>query len=149
MSVASWRNHWDGLTAFFKYPVEFRRLIYTTNAIESLHSQMQKNIASRKVFPHDDAVIKILFLNIRNFSNRWSRRQGWDIVMNQLAVIFGDRLKAEVIDGLQAAPPLHGSCYSLVQQPAEQSALPPRLLQTAACILGCGARILSCQETPV
>lgn len=100
MSVASWRNHWDGLTAFFKYPVEFRRLIYTTNAIESLHSQMRKNIASRKVFPHDDAVIKILFLNIRNFSNRWSRRQGWDIVMNQLAVMFGDRLRPEVIDGL-------------------------------------------------
>jgi putative transposase len=100
MSIASWRNHWDGLTAFFKYPVEFRRLIYTTNAIESLHSQMRKNIASRKVFPHDDAVIKILFLNIRNFSNRWSRRQGWDIVMNQLAVLFADRLKPEVVDGL-------------------------------------------------
>jgi transposase-like protein len=100
MSIASWRNHWDGLTAFFQYPVEFRRLIYTTNAIESLHSQMRKNIASRKVFPHDEAVIKILFLNIRNFSNRWSRRQGWDIVMNQLAVLFGDRLKPEVVDGL-------------------------------------------------
>jgi putative transposase len=100
MSVASWRNHWDGLTAFFKYPVEFRRLIYTTNAIESLNSQMRKNIASRKVFPNDDAVVKILFLNIRNFSNRWSRRQGWDIVMNQLAVMFGDRLKPEVADGL-------------------------------------------------
>jgi putative transposase len=100
MSVASWRTHWDGLTAFFKYPVEFRRLIYTTNAIESLHSQMRKNIANRKVFPHDDSVIKILFLNIRNFSNRWSRRQGWDIVMNQLAVLFGDRLKPEVVDGL-------------------------------------------------
>jgi len=100
MSVASWRNHWDGLTAFFKYPVDFRRLIYTTNAIESLHSQMRKNIATRKVFPNDDAVIKILFLNIRNFSNRWSRRQGWDIVMNQLAVLFGDRLKPEVGDAL-------------------------------------------------
>jgi putative transposase len=100
MSVASWRNHWEGLTAFFKYPVEFRRLIYTTNAIESLHSQMRKNIATRKVFPNDDAVIKILFLNIRNFSNRWSRRQGWDIVMNQLAVLFADRLKPEVVDGL-------------------------------------------------
>ncbi|HWD98816.1 MAG TPA: IS256 family transposase [Bryobacteraceae bacterium] len=100
MSVASWRTHWDGLTAFFKYPVEFRRLIYTTNAIESLHSQMRKNIATRKMFPNDDAVIKILFLNIRNFSNRWSRRQGWDIVMNQLAVMFGDRLKPEIVDGL-------------------------------------------------
>ena len=61
---------------------------------------MRKNIASRKVFPHDEAVIKILFLNIRNFSNRWSRRQGWDIVMNQLAVLFADRLKPEVVDGL-------------------------------------------------
>jgi putative transposase len=100
MSVASWRNHWDGLTAFFKYPVEFRRLIYTTNAIESLHSQMRKNIASRKVFPTDESVIKILFLNIRNFSNRWSRRQGWDIVMNQLSMMFGSRLKPEIIESL-------------------------------------------------
>lgn len=100
MSVVSWRRNWEALTAFFKYPVEFRRLIYTTNAIESLHSQMRKNIATRKVFPNDDSVIKILFLNIRNFSNRWSRRQGWDIVMNQLSVIFGDRLKPEIGDAL-------------------------------------------------
>lgn len=100
MSVESWRRHWEGLTAFFKYPVELRRLIYTTNAIESLHSQMRKNIASRKMFPNDDAVVKILFLNIRNFSNRWSRRQGWDIVMNQLGVMFGDRLRPEVAEGM-------------------------------------------------
>lgn len=100
MSVASWRNHWDGLTTFFKYPVELRRIVYTTNAIESLHSQMRKNISSRKVFPNDDAVTKILFLNIRNFSNRWSKRQGWDIVMNQLAVMFRDRLRPEIVDGL-------------------------------------------------
>ena len=84
----------------FQISVEFRRLIYTTNAIESLHSQMRKNIAARKMFPNDDAVIKILFLNIRNFSNRWSRRQGWDIVMNQLTAMFGDRLKTEVVDGM-------------------------------------------------
>jgi transposase-like protein len=76
MSAASWRNHWPELTTFFHYPVELRRIIYTTNAIESLHSQMRKNISSRKVFPHDEAVIKILSLNIRNFSNRWNRRHG-------------------------------------------------------------------------
>jgi len=99
-SVAAWRNHWDQLTTFFKYPVELRRIIYTTNAIESLHSQMRKNISNRKVFPHDDAVIKILFLNIRNFSNRWNKRQGWDIVMNQLMMIFGDRLKPDLVDAL-------------------------------------------------
>lgn len=99
-SVASWRNHWNELTTFFKYPVELRRMIYTTNAIESLHSQMRKNIANRKVFPNDEAVIKILFLNLRNFVNRWTKRQGWDIVMNQLMMIFGDRLKPALVDSL-------------------------------------------------
>jgi transposase-like protein len=100
MSARSWRNHWSDLTTFFKYPVELRRIIYTTNAIESLHSQMRKNISNRKVFPHDDAVFKILFLNIRNFTNRWTKRQGWDTVMNQLMMIFGDRLKPDLIDSL-------------------------------------------------
>jgi transposase-like protein len=97
-AVAAWRNHWNDLTTFFRYPVELRRMIYTTNAIESLHSQMRKNISNRKVFPTDESVIKILFLNIRNFTNRWTKRQGWDIVMNQLMMIFGDRLKPELID---------------------------------------------------
>jgi len=96
MAAVSWRKNWHRLTAFFKYPVELRRIVYTTNAIESLHSQMRKNIASRKVFPNDESVIKILFLNIRNFSNRWSRRQGWDIVMSQLAVMFEDRIRPEL-----------------------------------------------------
>lgn len=100
MSIRPWRKHWDSLTTFFKYPVEMRRLIYTTNAIESLNAQMRKNIANRKVFPNDDSLLKLLFLNIRNFSNRWTKRQGWDIVMNQLSVIFGDRLRQEITDGL-------------------------------------------------
>ncbi len=100
MSIQSWRTHWDSLTTFFKYPVELRRIVYTTNAIESLNAQLRKNIANRKVLPHDDAVMKLLFLNIRNFSNRWTKRQNWDIVMNQLSIIFGDRLTGEIIDGL-------------------------------------------------
>ncbi|HLH02569.1 MAG TPA: IS256 family transposase [Bryobacteraceae bacterium] len=100
MSVASWRNHWPELTTFFRYPVELRRIIYTTNAIESLHSQMRKNISSRKVFPHDEAVVKILFLNIRNFSNRWNKRHGWNIVMNQLMQMFGERLQLASVDSL-------------------------------------------------
>jgi putative transposase len=99
-SVAAWRNHWNELTTFFKYPVELRRMIYTTNAIESLHAQMRKNIANRKVFPNDEALIKILLLNLRNFANRWTKRQGWDIVMNQLMMIFGDRLKPDLVDSL-------------------------------------------------
>jgi transposase-like protein len=61
---------------------------------------MRKNISNRKVFPNDDAVFKILFLNIRNFTNRWTKRQGWDTVMNQLMMIFGERLKPDLIDSL-------------------------------------------------
>ena len=98
MSVASWKNNWELLTAFFKYPVELRKIVYTTNAIENLNAQLRKNTSNRKVFPNDDSVIKLLYLNIRNFSNRWTKRQGWDIVMNQLSVIFGDRLMPNLTD---------------------------------------------------
>ena len=98
MSIASWRNNWGALTTFFKYPVELRKIIYTTNAIESLNAQLRKNTSNRKVFPNDDSVIKILFLNVKNFTNKWNKRQGWDIVMNQLSLIFGDRLAPGLID---------------------------------------------------
>ncbi len=98
MSIASWRANWLRLTMFYKYPVELRKMVYTTNAIESLNAQLRKNTSNRKVFPNDEAVIKILFLNVRNFTNRWTKRQGWDIVMNQLLMIFGDRLVPEMID---------------------------------------------------
>jgi len=100
LSVNGWRQHWNDLTTFFDYPVELRNMIYTTNAIESLHSQMYKNISNRKVFPTDESVVKILFLNIRNFTLRWTKRQGWDIVMNQLLTIFGERLKSDLVDSL-------------------------------------------------
>lgn len=95
MSVQSWRKNWDRLITFMKYPVELRKVIYTTNAIESLHAQMRKNISNRKMFPNDDAVIKILFLNVQNFSNRWTRKHGWDIVMNQLSILFPERFENE------------------------------------------------------
>jgi putative transposase len=61
---------------------------------------MRKNIATREVFPHNEAVVKILFLNIRNFINRWTRRQGWDTVMSQLLILFGERLQPSLTDSL-------------------------------------------------
>jgi transposase-like protein len=73
-------------------------MVYTSNAIESLNAQMRKNTSNRKVFPTYEAVIKNLFLNVRNFTNRWTKRQGWDIVMSQLSMIFPDRLTPEVLD---------------------------------------------------
>lgn len=98
MSIASWTKNWDKLTAFMKYPVELRRIIYTTNAIESLNAQLRKNIANRKVLPNDEACIKLLYLNIKNFSKKWTKRQGWDTVMSQLAIMFDDRINIDLLD---------------------------------------------------
>jgi putative transposase len=97
---ASWRSHWDGLKEFFKYPVEFRRLVYTANGIESLHAQMRKNIGIHRIFTDDDAAIETLFLNVRHFSNCWSHRPGWDRAIEQLTVMFGNRLKPEAVGGV-------------------------------------------------
>jgi transposase-like protein len=99
MSIQSWRRNWDILTTFFKYPVELRKIIYTTNAIESLHAQMRKNTSNRKVFPNDTSALKLLYLNVRNFSNKWTKKQNWDIVMNQLSIMFADRIKFDALDG--------------------------------------------------
>lgn len=95
-SVESWRRHWDKLTAFYKYPVEMRRFIYTTNSIESLNAQLRKNISNRKVFPNDDSLLRLLFINLRNFSRRWTKRHGWDIVMNQLSLMFAQRINRAI-----------------------------------------------------
>jgi transposase-like protein len=96
-SLQSWKNNWDRVTTFFRYPVELRRVIYTTNGIESLNSQLRKNTSNRKVFPSDEAALKLLFLNVRNCTRKWSFRQNWGMVMNQLAVMFPDRVRLDAI----------------------------------------------------
>lgn len=96
-SIASWKANWTLFTAFYKYPVEMRKIIYTTNAIEALNAQLRKNTSNRKVFPNDDAVTKILYLNIRNFTKKWTKRHGWDMVMNQLSIMFPERLAPDNI----------------------------------------------------
>lgn len=91
-SLQSWKKNWDRLTAFFKYPVELRKIVYTTNSIESLHSQLRKNTKNRKLFPNDEALLKLLYLNIRNITKKWKFRQYWDIVVNQLAILYPERI---------------------------------------------------------
>jgi transposase-like protein len=91
-SIKSWRKNWPSLTTFFRYPRQLRRIIYTTNSIESLNSQLRKNTSNRKVFPSDDAVFKILYLNLKRITKKWKRRKEWSIVSNQLSIMFEERL---------------------------------------------------------
>lgn len=93
-SVAVWKSNWDRISVFFKYPVEIRKFIYTTNQIENLNSVLRKNSAARKVFPSDESLLKLLYLNTIEQTKKWTHRQGWDTVINQLFVLFPERLSA-------------------------------------------------------
>jgi len=93
-SIDSWKRNWERLTAFYKYPVEIRKIVYTTNGIESLNAQLRKNTSNRKVFPTENSVLALLYLNIQNFTTRWTKRQGWDRLMNQLSIMFSERITA-------------------------------------------------------
>jgi putative transposase len=89
----SWRNHWANLIAFFDYPDEIRKIIYTTNAIESINSVIRKAIDQRKLFTNDDAAMKVIYLAIENASKKWSMPlRDWKPAINQFMIMFPDRM---------------------------------------------------------
>jgi len=90
MIYKSWERHWDDLSEFFKYPPEIRRAIYTTNAVESMNYQLRKVTKNRSQFSTDDAILKLLYLAIRNASKKWTMPvKNWGQALNQFAIEFG------------------------------------------------------------
>jgi transposase-like protein len=90
--VASWRRAWDRVIPFFAFPPAVRRVVYTTNAIESLHSQLRKIIKTRGHFPGDDAATKLIWLALRNITADWGRAsKEWREAMNQFAILYEER----------------------------------------------------------
>lgn len=90
--VKAWQRAWEYVIPFFVFPPEIRRVIYTTNAIESLNMQLRKIIKTRGHFPNDEAAIKLLWLALRNVLNKSVRAAfDWKSAMNQFAIMFGDR----------------------------------------------------------
>jgi transposase-like protein len=95
--VAAWRSAWDRVIPFFAYPPAVRKLIYTTNAIESLHSQLRKIIKTRGHFPSDDAASELIWLALRNITADHGRSvREWREAMNQFAIAYGDRFTRSV-----------------------------------------------------
>lgn len=89
----SWRNHWPHLIAFFDYPDEIRKIIYTTNAIESINSVIRKATDQRKLFPNDDAALKVIYLAIEQAAKKWSMPlRDWKPAINQFMIMFPDRM---------------------------------------------------------
>ena len=90
MIYKSWDHHWANLSEFFKYPPEIRRAIYTTNAVESLNYSLRQVTKNRSSFSTDDAILKILYLAIRNASKKWTMPiRDWGQALNQFAIEFG------------------------------------------------------------
>ena len=94
-TVQSWRVNWAGLSTYFKYPAEVRKIIYTTNAIEGFNRQLRKVTKSKSVFPTDDSLLKMLYLAMVDITRKWTgHRQDWGLIHSQLEIFFADRLPA-------------------------------------------------------
>ena len=89
----SWERNWERLTPFFDYPPAIRKVVYTTNAIESLNYSLRRIIKGRGAFPNDDAIKKLLYLGLRNASKKWTMPiRDWKAALNQFIILYGDRV---------------------------------------------------------
>ena len=89
----TWRRDWGSLTTFIDYPLEIRRAIYTTNAIESLNYSLRRVLKNRGAFPDDASVLKVLYLAIQRAAKKWTMPlQNWAAALNRFAMMFPDRV---------------------------------------------------------
>jgi len=89
-----WKENWEHVTPFFEFPADVRRMIYTTNAVESLHMTLRKIIKTRGSFPSEEAAVKLLYLALRNVVAKWDAIQHWKEALNQFELLWGDRIRA-------------------------------------------------------
>ena len=93
-SIQSWRRNWQELTVFFDYPPAIRKIIYTTNVIESFNSMVRRQTAKRTIFPSDDAVFKSIYLSLIKINKKWENTiWNWGIIVNQFLIKFEDRCR--------------------------------------------------------
>jgi putative transposase len=93
-AIKSWKGNWEELTAYFDFPMEIRKIIYTTNTIESLNSTIRKYTKTKTVFPDDQAALKAVYLAVSNIQLKWTMSiRDWGMIVNQFIIKFGDRCK--------------------------------------------------------
>jgi putative transposase len=88
--VRLWRNNWDNIIPFFQFPPEIRKVVYTTNAIESMNMSLRKLTRNRRIFPNDDAAFKALYLAIRQASRNWKMIHNWKPALQTFQLMFGE-----------------------------------------------------------
>ena len=92
-AISNWENNREDVSSFFQFPDDIRRIMYTTNIIEGLNRQYRKVTKTKSVFPSDTSLEKMLYLASQNVTKKWTQRyRNWDQVLNQLVVLYGERL---------------------------------------------------------
>jgi len=95
--ILSWRNNWEELSQYFKYPRAIRRIIYTTNTVEGFNRQLRKVTKSKGVFPNEKALLKMIFLASMDIQKKWtSKLANWALCAQALAIYFEDRMKLDL-----------------------------------------------------
>jgi len=93
-AIKSWRDNWEELTVFFEFPLEIRKIIYTTNLIENLNGKIRKYTKNKLSFPTDQAVMKSVYLAVREATRKWSMPiRNWGIILNQFLIIYEKRVR--------------------------------------------------------
>lgn len=93
-AIQSWRTNWENLVPYFEFPPEIRRIIYTTNIIESLNSGVRKYTKTKTIFPHDDAALKVVYMAVNKVEKKWTMPvRDFGIMLQQFLIIFGDRCR--------------------------------------------------------
>lgn len=93
-AVKSWRDNWEELTVFYEFPMEIRKIIYTTNLIENLNGKIRKYTKNKLSFPTDDAVMKSVYLSVREATKKWTLPvRNWGIILNQFLTIYEKRVR--------------------------------------------------------
>jgi len=95
--LQSWKNKWENLSVYFQYPPEIRKVIYTTNIIESVHRQFRKLTKTKGAFPNENSLLKLLYMGIGNAQKKWTMPvHNWSLTISQLAIFFEGRLDGEL-----------------------------------------------------
>jgi len=94
--VALWQRNWERVIPFFAFPAEVRKILYTTNAIESLNMSLRKSLKSRAAFPSEEAALKVMYLALRSVISKWERPLQWKAALNQFTVLWQDRIQVAV-----------------------------------------------------
>jgi putative transposase len=89
-----WRRNWGRITPFFAFPPDIRKVIYTTNAVESLNMTLRKVIKTRASFPNEEAATKLLYLALLNVAKKWNAVQSWREALNQFQIMWPERMPA-------------------------------------------------------